>query len=43
MAGLRDLVVHDYFGIDEDIIWDVISVRIPELKRSIYVMSGNID
>src|SRR5664279_2677830 len=34
MAGLRDIVVHDYFGIDEDIIWDVISVRIPELKRS---------
>lgn len=33
MAGLRDIVVHDYFGIDEDIIWDVVSVRIPELKR----------
>ena len=32
MAGLRDIVVHDYFGIDEDIIWDVVSVRIPELK-----------
>ena len=33
MAGLRDIVVHDYFGIDEDIIWDVISIRIPELKQ----------
>jgi len=33
MAGLRDIVVHDYFGIDEDIIWDVIAVRIPELKQ----------
>ena len=30
---LRDIVVHDYFGIDEDILWDVISVRIPELKQ----------
>lgn len=33
MGGLRDIVVHDYFGIDEDIIWDVVSGRIPELKR----------
>ena len=38
MAGLRDIVVHDYFGIDEDIIWDVVSVRIPELKRNIEIM-----
>ncbi len=43
MAGLRDIVVHDYFGIDEDIIWDVVSVRIPELKQSMDVMNGNID
>jgi len=28
MAGFRDIVVHDYFGIDEDIIWDVVSIRI---------------
>jgi len=35
MAGLRDIVVHDYFGIDEDIIWDVVSVRISELMRQL--------
>lgn len=37
MAGLRDIVVHDYFGIDEDIIWDVVTVRIPELKKHIFL------
>jgi uncharacterized protein with HEPN domain len=42
MAGLRDIVVHDYFGIDEDIIWDVVSVRIPELKRQIDIMVSEI-
>lgn len=26
-TGVRDIVVHEYFGIDEDIIWDVVSVR----------------
>lgn len=31
-AGLRDIVVHEYFGINEDIIWDVISNKIPELE-----------
>ena len=42
MAGLRDVVVHDYFGIDEDIIWDVVTVRIPELKRQIDIMTSEI-
>jgi uncharacterized protein with HEPN domain len=39
MAGLRDIVVHDYFGIDEDIIWDVVSIRIPELKLNLEAMA----
>ncbi len=42
MAGLRDIVVHDYFGIDEDIIWDVVSVRIPELKRHLDLVSNEM-
>ena len=42
MTGLRDIVVHDYFGIDEDIIWDVVSVRIPELKLQFDLISGEV-
>ncbi len=34
-AGLRDIVVHEYFGINEDIIWDVISNKIPELEKEV--------
>ncbi len=35
IAGLRDIVVHGYFGIDEDIIWDVVKNKIFELKTQI--------
>ncbi len=31
IAGLRDIVAHEYFGLDEDILWDVVQNRIPAL------------
>lgn len=34
-AGLRDIVVHEYFGINKDIIWDVIRNKIPELETEV--------
>jgi uncharacterized protein with HEPN domain len=32
MAGLRNRIVHDYFGLDLDIIWHVVSNDLPVLK-----------
>ena len=32
MAGMRDKLIHGYFGIDYEIIWETIRQRIPELK-----------
>ena len=31
IAGLRDIIVHEYFGLDLDIVWDVIENRVPTL------------
>jgi uncharacterized protein with HEPN domain len=41
-AGLRDIVVHEYFGINKDIIWDVIQNKIPELEREVKSILNNI-
>lgn len=32
LAGLRDVVIKQYFGIDEELIWDVVTTRIGPLR-----------
>lgn len=35
MAGMRDRLVHDYFGVDYELVWDVVSTKIPSLRDRI--------
>jgi uncharacterized protein with HEPN domain len=33
MSGMRNILVHDYFRIDTEIVWQVVERDIPVLKR----------
>jgi uncharacterized protein with HEPN domain len=35
MAGTRDRLIHNYFGVDYDVVWDVIQNKIPDLHFGI--------
>jgi uncharacterized protein with HEPN domain len=35
ISGLRDILIHHYFGIDLAIIWDIVSKKLPDLKDQI--------
>ncbi len=34
-AGLRDMLAHAYFGIDDDILWDVVQNKVPHLGKAV--------
>ena len=35
MAGMRDKLIHHYFGVDYAIVWDVVKNELPKLKSQI--------
>lgn len=40
MSGMRDRLIHDYFGVDYELVWDVVRNRIPELRSRIAEILG---
>jgi len=35
IAGLRDILIHAYFGVDLEVIWDIVKNKVPELKEMV--------
>jgi len=38
MAAMRDRVIHRYFGVDYDLVWDVVINKVPALRKEIQEM-----
>lgn len=35
MAGMRDKLIHEYFGVNLELVWETIKTKLPELEKQI--------
>ncbi len=40
IAGLRDVLIHAYFDVDLDIVWDVITNKLPGFVQKVKALLG---
>ncbi len=40
IAALRNILIHEYFGVDLDVLWDIIQNKLPDLKNKIERLLG---
>ncbi|WP_099239303.1 HepT-like ribonuclease domain-containing protein [Synechococcus sp. BDU 130192] len=43
MAGMRDKLIHEYFGVNYDLVWDVVINEIPVLYKQVYVILEEVE
>ncbi|HIH11457.1 TPA: DUF86 domain-containing protein [Candidatus Woesearchaeota archaeon] len=40
IAGTRDVLIHAYFSVDVDLVWNIVKKDLPDLKKEISVIIG---
>ena len=35
IIGTRDIMIHRYFGVDSEVVWDIIENNLPDLKKKL--------
>jgi len=43
IVGTRDKMIHHYFGVDLNIIWDIVNINLPDLKEKILKIKKELE
>jgi uncharacterized protein with HEPN domain len=43
LAGLRDILIHGYFGVDSEIIWDIVENKLNALALALSAMLSQLE
>lgn len=40
IVGLRNIIIHKYFGVDYQVIWSIVEKELPTLKKKLLQITG---
>lgn len=40
LSGFRNIIVHDYLGVDLDVVWQVVAHELPSLRQSLQAIKA---
>jgi len=41
ISGFRNILVHDYLGVDLDVVWSVVEMELPKLEHALAKLKNN--